>query len=293
MVHIGNVGQVVLTLAACHSRARSMNVRAFLLVCSVSLLACGGEAVVDASAQDDATSQQSLNTPVRLLWAATDSTCVKVTQFGSCENDLSQAVARGRIEVESLGLEKRVAVRYQKNDGTWGDVLARYVGPSRPGAELWSFETEPKTYSSRLGTEFPFAVSYTVNGQTYWDNNGNRDYRLGGGPRTFSPSFLLANAPMAVLESRWQSGRLSGQVVLKNLAFEKQLRVRYSTDGWRTAKEVFGAYQYTTSVEGEYWSFAVDLDPNATRVDFALAYTANGTTYWDNNASQNYSLTKN
>ncbi len=228
--------------------------------------------------------------PVRLLWAKTDSGCVTY-RLGTCENNLAQAVLKGYVEVDNLAYNKQVTVRYQAQGGEWVDAVARYVAPSGANSEAWYFETEPKTYTDRLGTEFPFAIRYSVGGQTYWDNNAGQNYRVGGGPRTFSPSFVLEATNLALTELRWGLDQVNAQVALKNLGAEKNVSVVYSTDGWRTVQTAQGTFQYSSSGY-ELWSLAMPVGVEATSIELAVSYTVNGQTYWDSNFGRDYALTK-
>lgn len=229
--------------------------------------------------------------PVRLLWAKTASRCVQYTEFGSCLNNLAQAVLSGYVEVDNLAFDKQVVIRYQSQGGDWIDAVARYVAPTRSNAEAWYFETQPKTYSDRLGTEFPFAIRYTANGQSYWDNNSGANYRVGGGPRTFSPSLLLEAANLTLTELRWGLDRVDAQVAVKNLGYEKNVLAVYTTDGWRTVQRAQATYQYSPSGY-EYWTLAMPVNAGAAEIELAVSYTVNGRTYWDNNFGRNYTLSK-
>ena len=74
-------------------------------------------------------------------------------------------------------------------------------------------------------------------------------------------------------------------VEVQNLGYAKQVGVRYrsSSGSWESAP---GQYLGTAAAGRELWSISM----NAPSDSFAFYYTVNGTTYWDNNNSQNYSM---
>ena len=90
---------------------------------------------------------------------------------------------------------------------------------------------------------------------------------------------------------------VSGVVRVANVAFDKQLTILYSVDGWTsTGREVEASY-LPGSNDGATDRFAFVLEPPpsltavaGTRLEFAVAYTAGGQTYWDNNAGANYGV---
>ena len=93
----------------------------------------------------------------------------------------------GEIWVNNLSFAKSVGIRYSADGGaSWRDVYSSYSHPvtvdlydaSSSRVEAWAFNASPAD-----GSGFPFqlAVFYRnhSNGQTYWDNNLGRDYRVG------------------------------------------------------------------------------------------------------------------
>jgi len=90
---------------------------------------------------------------------------------------------------------------------------------------------------------------------------------------------------------------VSGVVRVANVAFDKQLTIRYSVDGWTTpAHEVVASY-LPGSNDGATDRFAFVLEPAPSltavagaRLEFALEYKAGTETFWDNNAGTNYGV---
>ncbi|KAI6111128.1 putative phosphatase regulatory subunit-domain-containing protein [Pisolithus sp. B1] len=87
---------------------------------------------------------------------------------------------------------------------------------------------------------------------------------------------------------------LLGKVRVRNVAYEKWLAARFTTDWWQTTSEV--AARYERSVEGgmfDIFTFFIRLHDIWNRIEdkslfMALRYVAGGKEYWDNNSGQNY-----
>lgn len=75
---------------------------------------------------------------------------------------------------------------------------------------------------------------------------------------------------------------------LRSLAYDKDVRVRYSTDNWATYEEVQGTFNYSFPDSAiESWVVSV---PATQAFEYAISYKVNGTTYWDNNFGANYTF---
>ncbi|KAM4842212.1 protein phosphatase 1 regulatory subunit 3D [Thomomys bottae] len=85
-----------------------------------------------------------------------------------------------------------------------------------------------------------------------------------------------------------------GTVRVRNVAFEKQVSVRYTLSGWRSAHEAAARWRGPAG-EDDVFAFAFPVPPFllelGARVHFALRYRVAGAEYWDNNDRRDYSLT--
>lgn len=90
---------------------------------------------------------------------------------------------RGSVVLQDLAYHKQVQVVYS-TDG-WATVRKAAVGymhgfcgaldcGSSHGLQLWGWSSSIPAGAKRV----QFAVSYVVNGETYWDNNFKRDYSV-------------------------------------------------------------------------------------------------------------------
>lgn len=90
---------------------------------------------------------------------------------------------------------------------------------------------------------------------------------------------------------------ISGTVRVRNVAFEKQVAVRYTFSDWQSAHEAGARWRGPAGAEGaeDVFAFGFPVPPFllalGSRVHFALRYRVAGAEYWDNNDGRDYSLT--
>lgn len=187
---------------------------------------------------------------------------------------------RGIVEVQNLGYQKAINIVYKDTyNGSWNNGSASYAGPSTNGNELWSFDLPVAATQ--------FAVSYTVNGQTYWDNNGGADYSVS----PYVADALLTYPVIAGAEGDRLSGTtVTGSILLKDLSYNKTVRVVYTDDGWSTTKQGYATYQWSYPSGVQSWIFSVPVAASAaeSKIELAFQYTFDGGTAWDNDYGHNY-----
>lgn len=110
--------------------------------------------------------------------------------------------------------------------------------------------------------------------------------------------------PMVYLENLFLSAdknNLVGHVAVKNIAFEKQVNVRYSLDYWQTVSQVDATYnddarKKLRDMGYDRFTFSINMNLLPQHIltqkpmHLCVRYTANGTEYWDNNGFQNFQL---
>ncbi|RUT31640.1 hypothetical protein EJP77_09610 [Paenibacillus zeisoli] len=203
----------------------------------------------------------------------------------------------GDVEVANLGPVKNVTIHYTTNNTTWYDTAASYVGPTDSSHEKWHFGIFTNDATNAAHAELKnlsfikFAIKYDVNGQTYWDNNGSANYYNEVNNQYPLTSIILGTPNVLNASSSLSNGTFSGNIYVKNLDPNKTVKVRYTTDNWATSHEgnatYYGRLNNFNTVEG--WKYSFDV-PGATNVKYAISYTVNGQTYWDNNYGQNYEV---
>lgn len=214
-----------------------------------------------------------------------------------------------QAQVANLAYAKQVAVHVKKTDGTWYDYPMSFGYSSGNNREVWtapfSVSYDGTNTLPDTGPVIEFALKYTVNGVTYWDNNNGANYKVTRGAGTYlAPGVNVAignyspSVTVSYGESFWY-----GNITVRNIAPTKVVKVVYTTDNWATTKTVNATYtagtwgygySYTPqpNVMGfEEWDFRIpDVGPGST-IKYAIAYTVNGVTYWDNNNGINYTTT--
>lgn len=196
---------------------------------------------------------------------------------------------RINIEVQNVGYEKKVELVYTIDGATWQTLPATYLRPSSPGKELWVIRAAP--------TAHEFALSYSVNGRTFWDNNSGANYRF----QRYSTDALLPSAPIGVpvglYEADLQSPRVWGHVFVSGAVPNAQVRVVYTDDAWKTTKET-AATSYGVYASGAAaWAFELPLARGTNSADVQIAFALDRLdsagpkrTDWDNNFGLNYRI---
>ncbi|KAG2435568.1 hypothetical protein HYH02_011862 [Chlamydomonas schloesseri] len=101
-------------------------------------------------------------------------------------------------------------------------------------------------------------------------------------------------------------GSVWGSVAVANLAYEKDVRVRYSLDGWSSWGEVSANWDKRLGLGADNFNFLIDLDAAAAAngvcvrntlaagqhvtLSLAVHYLAAGQEHWDNNEGGNYTF---
>lgn len=92
---------------------------------------------------------------------------------------------------------------------------------------------------------------------------------------------------------------LLGTVKVKNLAFDKDVAIRYTTDNWKTQEDVVCSYvdQPGLAVRNLYDTFRFQLalpdkETGSNQIEFCVKFSSDGHEYWDNNAGSNYIVKK-
>lgn len=168
---------------------------------------------------------------------------------------------------------KNVYVHHSTPDG-WVDTSAAFLTKLDSNTEIW------KADISGVQTD-KYVIKYVGDGTTYWDNNNGKNYNLYD---------VAGSANVKAIRRNPYVSSTCVMAVVKNLAYDKIVRVRYTQDNWLTYQDVNLSYVSSTSgTNEELWS--VDLDLDRDKLDsfhYSICYEVNGQTYWDNNFGSNY-----
>jgi len=107
-----------------------------------------------------------------------------------------------------------------------------------------------------------------------------------------------ANVSLENVIVRESEQAVVGTVKVRNLAFNKEVFVRVTADGWRTHEDAFCKYVCNTpaangvTVLYDTFSFRLTLPPRSRKLEFCVGYRCDSTEYWDNNGGKNYMMMK-
>jgi hypothetical protein len=196
------------------------------------------------------------------------------------------------VVVENLAFDKIVGIwGHNAESGNWGFFPCIFDHSVPNNSEIWSAHISSTEIDQ-------FAVEYRVLGNIFWDNNAGFNYRLDtGSAHTDGIGTAIVVPKVLVVASGVEpGGKLNVDVLVKNLAFAKQVVIVYTTDSWTTFHNAFGNFQrrfppptIPHQIQSELWAVSVQLTPGVS-VQFAVFYIVGGATYWDNNFGANYSI---
>ncbi len=184
------------------------------------------------------------------------------------------------IEVKNIAYAKIVGIHYKNGSGTWANQNGSYFMTSSGGKEVWNI--------SNWGVTENFAAYYTVNGTTYWDNNGGKNYNLS----KVSDDAVLGYPAIKDPQGGWGNSAITGDILVKNLGTGKTVKVVYTENNWAVTKNAYATYKKTMPSGVEVWSFSLPTAATITpaNVQFAFNYTWTGGSAWDNNFGRNYGI---
>ncbi|WP_410771529.1 hypothetical protein [Fontibacillus sp. BL9] len=203
----------------------------------------------------------------------------------------------GKVEVSNLGPQKNVTIHYTPGNGQWYDTNASYEGPTDAAHEAWNFaistnsieNTHPELVNAQT---IQFAIKYEVNGQTFWDNNNGQNYSVS---RYTESSTILGKPNVLRAYDELIQDTFRGGVYVKNAGYSKQVKIVYTTDNWATTREGDATYSMPANTDDsvEAWHFTFNhIATSVSQIKYAISYTVNGQTYWDNNNGQNYTVNR-
>lgn len=202
-------------------------------------------------------------------------------------------------KVQNLGFAKEVALRYQAG-GSWNERPLAWE-ENFGDYDLFSLNDNTLLLSR-------FVLRYSVNGQTFWDNHDGSDYRLD----VLHPNTVGGNVALNLAQAHqgteagggfvFTTSWVEGEIFVNNLSYHKKVGIRLSSNGWQSYEDTQASFSgvapvYTGLSQVERWKFKTpvyNLDQTVPFFRFALFYQNldTGDWFWDNNFSQDYTLSK-
>ncbi|RFA26601.1 hypothetical protein CAI21_16705 [Alkalilimnicola ehrlichii] len=233
--------------------------------------------------------------------AADEVSMLRAQSIVSSKYGMSAQNAVFDVLVKDLASDKTVTIVIGTEDDNWLELPATYKHSTEDGREFWRARYSGDSWWGQGPiSDLTWAVKYEVDGQVYWDNNNGQNYFIAANSGSQLFGVNLANATHTAQVNLSQGQNLHGRVTLNNLGPDKQVQVVYSTDGWATTQTAdarfggpwfwFSSYSSASNPNPygfEEWVYELKLD-GATTVEYAISYTVNDQTYWDNNFGRNY-----
>lgn len=198
-----------------------------------------------------------------------------------------------RVLVENLAFDKRVQILgHDVFTGLWNFHPCNFSSSVARNGEIWAAHVGSSPIDQ-------FVAEYEALGNVFWDNNSGFNYLLdthaaqstdGIGSGVVNPNVLV------VAQQLDGSGNLVIDVLIKNLAFAKNVGAVYTTDNWSTSHSTFGGFQQgfppfgsPHQLNAELWAIRAPVGIGK-HGQFAVFYGVNDGTFWDNNFGANYSF---
>jgi Carbohydrate/starch-binding module (family 21) len=225
---------------------------------------------------------------------------------------LASYLRKFKVEVKNLAYNKTVIISHKMTDGSWKDFPLSYLSSTNDNTEIWSTNVSINNYGETAPKAFfadEFVVRYETNGQKYWDNNNNLNYKMNELEGSFlrNEINILIDTDFNRIYNSYYNPAINAITIntdIRNLNPTKVVTAVYTTDNWNTTKTAslhfnpyitVGAQQFLSNPNRfgiERWSVNIDLPLSVNRVEYALSYRVNGIEYWDNNFGKNYTAVK-
>ncbi|CAI2351064.1 unnamed protein product [Caenorhabditis sp. 36 PRJEB53466] len=182
-----------------------------------------------------------------------------------------QSVKRVRF-ADSLGLDLENLQYFVKEDLSQQQII-RFSSPPTS-----SFSSPPLIPKTRINQPAPRLVLHNFPYRSEHEyNEKTRETRV------------------CVTALRVSGSSIVGQVNLLNVAFNKEVVVRYTVDGWDSQDEVVASYSHrmfaTEDIDAFNFTIAIPIKVTEGKCEFCVQYRVAGDEYWDNNSGSNYVVT--
>lgn len=206
------------------------------------------------------------------------------------------------MRVADLDYDKQVDVLWAGEDGVWHFLPALFNRKAEDGQEYWQAEIAfPPQPHADIPGDIRFALRLQAAGSEYWDNNEGGDYFSGAG----SGARLTSAAAMLQLShaEQLQDGQHSVPV---KLAVDAGLEIDHVTihwtiDNWQHShtsscrrqaqRKSANKAVYAGLHLAQVWSGRIRVG-DAFRLQYSICCESKQQRLWDNNAGQNYFLSR-
>ncbi|NCD35035.1 MAG: endonuclease [Spartobacteria bacterium] len=205
------------------------------------------------------------------------------------------------VRVDNLSYQKKVAIHWCGEDGEWHVHQAKYHCTMPDRRELWHVTIRwALTPERSLPGNICFSVSFLCAGQTFWDNNHGKNYKVDAD----SGVIVYQDVPVKHL---WynpvlQGGKVSLPVdsAVRASLKARHVRIHWSTDQWKTSHSApcFKRTNHWDLARGsvarnpnrygwEIWTGRLPVQ-HTYRVEYAIECDTESGIVWDNCKGANY-----
>jgi len=195
------------------------------------------------------------------------------------------------IDVEDLGADKQVYVRWKSDLGAWQMLPASFKENRSGGREIWS-ALFSRWIHNQPPIDVTFDLVYTVGDKTFVDDNGGAHYFIADNAGSMRGDRPLFHPPRAGGGSaNFVKGVVASDPTLTSL------RVIYSQDGWQTYDKLFARVTVNYPILSRItnpgpdgtilYSFDISA-PSLMPTEYYFVAERNGTTIIDDNEGAFY-----
>ena len=204
--------------------------------------------------------------------------------------------------LDNIGYNKQVEVIWAREDGVWQTLVAHFYSQCGQDKEYWQAKIKQRfTADNAPVGDIQFAVRFKIQDLAHWDNQGGLNYtsKANSGLQLLNARPLLNTDFSATLADNTHFFPVT-VAVDASLNAEK-VCVHWTTDNWQHTtitpchtrkrlknRRLLNQPKPQKSPSAERWKARLNLK-NAFRLQYCISCEAQGKTYWDNNAGQNYS----
>ncbi|KAJ1374669.1 hypothetical protein KIN20_037404 [Parelaphostrongylus tenuis] len=210
-------------------------------------------------------------------------------EASDCESDSSST------SEESISSEKKQETSEQLVEVAFkSQKTVRFADDC--GEELCSVRvmTEPSDYPPEINP----SVLKKLRGDIYPEDTHQKDWTLlfkqpASEYIRFRETLEKDRVSLENVVIKANSSKLIGTIKVANIAFEKKVFVRYTSNNWQSYMDRLATYQPSTSRVYDTFTFELDLptvSDKSNRLEFCICYIANGSEHWDSNCGNNYKM---
>lgn len=191
------------------------------------------------------------------------------------------------MDVEHRWFSERVTLVYKDATGAWIEREPATLAVVDATHSVLFVDGLPALEPLEFGIHYQAASSGGM-GIDGWENDGGHNYLAS---RLRAPMGRGVDvAVTSITPNRSASGAdvVSVDLLVRDLAYDKDVEIVYSTDGWQTKRTAKASYQHGGWGSGEAWRAALALEPDVNDIALAAVTRQAGGEAWDSDGGRNF-----